>query len=101
MHFGVLNYEKQHKQGTCTVSGRSVVFSTFYADFCLCPKLLTITTLITDDFQDTYPFQQTPFCTDTVRKSRVESCFARLESDMVCHHEKCSWVFVDELEEPR
>ena len=46
MHFGVLNYEKQHKEGTCKVSGRSVVFSAFYADFCLCPKLLIITTLI-------------------------------------------------------
>ena len=45
MHFGVLNYEKQHKEGTCKVSGRSVVFSAFYADFCLCPKLLIITTL--------------------------------------------------------
>ena len=47
MHFGVLNYEKQHKEGTCKVSGRSVVFSDFYADFCLCPKLLIITTLTT------------------------------------------------------
>ena len=46
MHFGVLNYEKQHKKGTCKVSGRSVVFSSFYADFCLCPKLVIITTLI-------------------------------------------------------
>ena len=45
MHFGVLNYEKQHKEGTCKVLGRSVVFSAFYADFCLCPKLLIITTL--------------------------------------------------------
>ena len=34
LHFGVLNYEKQHKEGTCTVWGRSVVFSAFYADFC-------------------------------------------------------------------
>ena len=49
MHFGVLNYEKQHKEGTCKVSGRSVVFSAFYADFCLCPKLLIITTLSTND----------------------------------------------------
>ena len=38
--FGVLNYEKQHEEGTCKVSGRSVVFSAFYADFCLCPKLV-------------------------------------------------------------
>ena len=38
LHFGVLNYEKQHKEGTCKVSGRSDVFSAFYADFCLCPK---------------------------------------------------------------
>ena len=29
LHFGVLNYEKQHKEGTCKVSGRSVVFSAF------------------------------------------------------------------------
>ena len=40
-----LNYEKQHKEGTCKVLGRSVVFSAFYADFCLCPKLEIITTL--------------------------------------------------------
>ena len=45
LHFGALNYEKQHKEGTCKVSGRSVVFSAFYADFCLCPKLVIITTL--------------------------------------------------------
>ena len=45
LHFGVLNYENQHKEGTCKVSGRSVVFSAFYADFCLCPKLVIITTL--------------------------------------------------------
>ena len=45
LHFGVLNYEKQHKEGTCKVSGRSVVFSAFYADFCLSPKLVIITTL--------------------------------------------------------
>ena len=41
----ILNYEKQHKEGTCKVSGRSVVFSAFYADFCLWPKLVIITTL--------------------------------------------------------
>ena len=45
LHFGVLNYEKQHKEGTCKVSGRDDVFSAFYADFCLCPKLVIITTL--------------------------------------------------------
>ena len=45
LHFGVLNYEKQHKEGTCKVLGRSVVFSAFYADFCLCPKLVIITSL--------------------------------------------------------
>ena len=45
LHFGVLNYEKQHKEGTCKVSGGSVVFSAFYADFCFCPKLVIITTL--------------------------------------------------------
>ena len=44
LHFGVLNYEKLHK-GPCKVSERSVVFSAFYADFCLCPKLVIITTL--------------------------------------------------------
>ena len=44
LQFGVLNYEKQHKEGTCKVLGRSVVFSAFYADFCLCPKLVIITT---------------------------------------------------------
>ena len=47
LEFGILTYEKQHKEGTCKVSERSVVFSAFYADFCLCPKLLIITTLIT------------------------------------------------------
>ena len=45
LHFGDLNYEKQHKEGTCKVLGRSVVFSAFYADFCLCLKLVIITTL--------------------------------------------------------
>ena len=45
LYFGVLNCEKQHKEGTCKVSGKSVVFSAFYADFCLCPKLVIITTL--------------------------------------------------------
>ena len=38
LHFGVLNYEKQHVEGTCKVLGRSVVFFAFYAEFCLCPK---------------------------------------------------------------
>ena len=46
LHFGVLNNEKQHKEGTCEVSGWSDVFSAFYADFCLCPKSVIITTLI-------------------------------------------------------
>ena len=45
LHFGVLNYEKQHKEGTCKVSGRSVIFSEFYADFCFCSKSVFITTL--------------------------------------------------------
>ena len=45
LHFGVLNYEKRHKEGTCKVLGRSVVFSAFYADFCFCSKLVIITTL--------------------------------------------------------
>ena len=45
LHFEVLNYEKQHKEGTCKVLGRSVVFSAFYADFCFCSKLVIITTL--------------------------------------------------------
>ena len=36
----------QHKEGICKVSGRSVIFSAFYADFCLCPKSVIITTLI-------------------------------------------------------
>ena len=39
------NHEKQHKEGTWTVSGRTVVFTAFYADFCLCPKSVIITTL--------------------------------------------------------
>ena len=45
LHFGVLNYEKQHKEGTSKVSRRSVVFSAFFADFCPCPKLVIIATL--------------------------------------------------------
>ena len=45
LHFGVLNYGKQHKEDTCKVLGRSVVFSAFYADFCFCSKLVIITTL--------------------------------------------------------
>ena len=45
LHFGVLNYEKQHKEGTCKFLGRSIVFSAFYADFCFCSKSLIITTL--------------------------------------------------------
>ena len=48
LHFGILKYEKQNKEGACKVSGRSVVFSSFYADFCLCPKLVIITTLNKD-----------------------------------------------------
>ena len=47
LHFGVSNYEKQHKGGTCKVFGRSVVFSAFYAVFCFCSKLVIITTLTT------------------------------------------------------
>ena len=45
LHFGVPNYEKQHEVGICKVLGRAVIFSAFYADFCLCPKSLIITTL--------------------------------------------------------
>ena len=45
LHYGVLNYEKRNKEGTCKVSGRPVVFSVFYADFCLWPELVIITTL--------------------------------------------------------
>ena len=45
LHFGVSNYEKQHKESTYKVLGRSVVFSAFYADFCFCSKLVIITTL--------------------------------------------------------
>ena len=36
----------KNKEGICKVSGRSVIFSAFYADFRLCPKLVIITTLI-------------------------------------------------------
>ena len=45
LQFGVQNYEKQHKEGNYKDSGRSVIFSAFYADFCLCPKSVIITTL--------------------------------------------------------
>ena len=37
--------KKKHKEGTCKVLGRSVVFSAFYADFCFCSILVIITTL--------------------------------------------------------
>ena len=50
--FGVQNYEKQHKEGICKVSVRSVVFSAFYADFCLCPKVVIITTLRENNTED-------------------------------------------------
>ena len=36
----------KHKEGTCKVLGRPVVFSAFYADFCFCSKSVIITTLI-------------------------------------------------------
>ena len=36
--FWGLNFEKQHKEGTCKVLGRSVVFSAFYADFVFAPN---------------------------------------------------------------
>ena len=55
LHFGVLNYEKQHKEGTCKVSGRSVVLSAFYADFCLCPKSVIITTLNLSSYKPGLP----------------------------------------------
>ena len=45
LHFGVLNYEKYHKEGICKALGSSAIFSAFYADFCLCPKSEIITTL--------------------------------------------------------
>ena len=45
LNHGVLHYEKQHKECTFKVSGRSVIFSAYYADFCLCPKSVIITTL--------------------------------------------------------
>ena len=51
LHFGVLNYENQHKEGTCKDLGRSVVFSAFNADFCFCSKLVIITTLIVKNYR--------------------------------------------------
>ena len=41
----VLDGTWDHKEGTCKVSGRWVMFAAFYADFCLCPKSVIITTL--------------------------------------------------------
>ena len=38
LHYGVLNYEKQHKEGTCKVSGRSVIFSVFMLIFVFAPN---------------------------------------------------------------
>ena len=37
--------EKRRTEGSCKVLGKSVVFSVFYADFCLCSKSVIITTL--------------------------------------------------------
>ena len=37
--FWVLNYEKQHKEGNYTGSGRLVIFSAFYADFLSMPQI--------------------------------------------------------------
>ena len=67
LHFGVLNYEKQHKEGTCKVSGRSIVFSAFYADFCLCPKLVIITTLMIHFLNKLVNFHQT--CIDISKQT--------------------------------
>ena len=53
--FWVLNYEKQNKEGTCKISGRSFLLSAFYADFCICPISVIISTL-TKDFFCRYPF---------------------------------------------
>ena len=36
--FWGFKYEKQHKESTCKVLGRSVVFSAFYADVCFAPN---------------------------------------------------------------
>ena len=36
---------KKRKEGTGKVSGRLVIISAFYADFCLFPKSVIITTL--------------------------------------------------------
>ena len=35
--FGVLNYDKQHKEGICKVLGKSVVFSAFLCRFLSLP----------------------------------------------------------------
>ena len=37
--------KKRRTEGSCKVLGKSVVFSVFYADFCLCSKSVIITTL--------------------------------------------------------
>ena len=60
LHFGVLNYEKQHEEGTCKNSGRSVVFSAFYAEFCFCSKSVIITTLTHDKFSELIRKKNTP-----------------------------------------
>ena len=44
-HFGVLNYERQHKEGLCKFWEDLLYFLAFYADFCPCPKAVIITTL--------------------------------------------------------
>ena len=71
LDFCVLNYEKQHKEGTCKVSGRSVVFSAFYADFCLCPKLVIITTLNIVSFWRCD-------CLNTINSQYLEYCYLRV-----------------------
>ena len=45
LHYGVLNNEKQHKQAPVKFREDRLYFSAFYADFCLCPKSVIITTL--------------------------------------------------------
>ena len=39
LHFGFLIYKTQYKDGTCKVSGRSVVFAALYADFFSLPQI--------------------------------------------------------------
>ena len=76
---------KQHKEGTCKVSGRSVVLSAFYADFFLCSKLVIITIL---RVQTTNRFNQ------TIRMDKSIRNIVRNGARIVKADNFCDFLFV-------